>query len=256
MAVNYEDEWWARLYDSFYWATRRQEHDFYVQQAITLAEPVLEVACGTGTVLLDLLHQGVDAYGFDISQPMLDMLRRKLTDDGCEQRFGRVTRQSMVDFNYPSLKFSTVLIPSGSFLFLLTQADQIACLTNIHRHLSSGGRLLLNFAIPGYEYLASIRKEPQPFADLGDFQDCLGGSKVRVSCRTSVELVPQLFHQDWRFDSGSEVRDVAMCFRWIFPEEFKLLLRLAGFASWEVSTGFSREPLSAVGVETVWSAFK
>jgi SAM-dependent methyltransferase len=256
MAMNYEDEWWARLYDSIYWATRRQEHDFYVQQASTLAEPVLEAACGTGTVLLDLLHRGVDAYGFDISEPMLHMLRRKLADDRREQTFWRVNRQSMVDFNYPSLKFGTVLIPSGSFLFLLTQADQIACLTNIHRHLRSGGRLLLNFAVPSYEPLASMAKQPQPFSDFGEFQDSLGGSKVRVSCKTSTELAQQLFHMDWRFESGSEVHDAAMCFRWVFPEEFKLLLRLAGFATWEASSGFSGEPLLSVGVETVWSAFK
>ena len=255
-AVNYEDEWWARVYDSIYYATRQQEHDFYVQQARSLAEPVLELACGTGTVLLDLLRLGVDAYGFDISQPMLDMLQRKMPVEQRDQTLRRISRQNMVDFEYPSLQFGTVLIPSGSFLFLLTEDERIACLKNVHHHLRSGGRLVLNFAVPSHEHLASLTKEPRPFADLGDFTDAISGSKVHVSCRSSIELATQLWHMDWCFAFGSELHKATMCFRWILPEEFTFLLRLAGFASCDVRAGFDGEQLTAAGGEAVWTAVK
>jgi len=254
MAVNYDDEWWARVYDSIYRATRRQEHDFYVQQAEAAAKPVLEVACGTGMVLLDLIRAGVDAYGFDISQPMLDMLKRKADSDRRDEIMRRISRQDMADFSYPSLRFGTVLIPSGSFFFLLTQAEQIACLANVHRHLFPGGTLVLNFPVLSYQHLANKAREPQAFVTVGDFEDALTGSTVQLSCKTTAELVPQLQHMTWRFSQGSTVHEAVMCCRWIFPEEFKLLLGLAGFSSWEVFAGFDRNPSLETGDEAVWFA--
>ncbi len=254
--ANYDDAWWARVYDSIYWATRQQEHDFYMQQGRSFSEPVLEVACGTGTVLLDLLRSAVDAYGFDISQSMLDMLQRKLPVEQREEILRRVSRQNMVDFQYASVQFGTVLIPSGSFLFLLTQDEQIACLRNIYRHLRPGGKLVLNFAVPSYEHLVTMAKGPQPFTDFGDFKDAISGTTVRVSRRSTAELATQLWHTDWRFTSGSEAHDATMCFRWIFPEEFKLLLRIGGFASAEVTAGFDTKAVSVAAGEAVWSAVK
>ena len=169
MAVNYNDESWARVYDSVYRATRQPEHDFYVQPVAAWAEPVLEVACGTGMVLLDLIRAGADAHGFDISQPMLDMLKQKLPDERRDDLLRRVSRQDMADFSYPSQEFGTALIPSGSFLFLLTQAEQITCLANIRRHLRPGGTLVLNFPVPSYQHLANKAREPQAFVAVGDF---------------------------------------------------------------------------------------
>jgi SAM-dependent methyltransferase len=254
MAANYDDEWWARVYDSIYRATRKQEHDFYVQQAATVGQPVLEIGCGTGMVLLDLIRAGVDAYGFDISSPMLDALKRKVGDGQREEILGRITRQDMANFSYPSLKFGTVLIPSGSFLFLLTQAEQIACLANICRHLRSGGTLVLNFPVPSYQHLSNKALGPHTFVTVGDFDDALSGSAVHVSCKTAAELIPQLQHMTWRFSQGSDLHEADMCFRWVFPEEFKLLLRLAGFSSWEVFGGFERRALLEAGGEAVWVA--
>jgi SAM-dependent methyltransferase len=254
MAANYDDEWWARVYDSIYRATRQQEHEFYVQQAGTMPEPVLEIACGTGMVFLDLIRAGVDAYGFDISLPMLDALKRKASDGQRDEILRRVSRQDMADFSYPSMEFGTVLIPSGSFLFLLTQAEQIACLANIRRHLRSGGTLVLNFPVPSYQHLSNKALGPQTLVTVGDFEDALNGSTVHLACKTTAELVPQLQHMTWRFSQGSAAHEAAMCCRWVFPEEFKLLLRLAGFSSREVFGGFERNAPLETGDEAAWVA--
>lgn len=49
------------------------EHDveLYCQQAADVDGRVLEIGCGTGRVYLQLLRQGVDAYGIEISREML-----------------------------------------------------------------------------------------------------------------------------------------------------------------------------------------
>src|SRR5262245_16210226 len=51
--------------------------DFYVGLAREAKGPVLDIACGTGRVLLPVLQAGADADGLDLFQPMLDTARRK-----------------------------------------------------------------------------------------------------------------------------------------------------------------------------------
>src|SRR5690606_23477827 len=48
--------------------------DFYVGLARESSGPVLDVACGTGRILLPCLEAGVDIEGVDLYQPMLDTL--------------------------------------------------------------------------------------------------------------------------------------------------------------------------------------
>jgi len=40
--------------------------------------PVLELACGTGRILLPIARQGIPIHGIDSSLPMLNVLRDKL----------------------------------------------------------------------------------------------------------------------------------------------------------------------------------
>ena len=53
--------------------------DFYVALARQANGPVLDVACGTGRILLPCLQAGVDIEGLDLFEPMLNTLRAKAT---------------------------------------------------------------------------------------------------------------------------------------------------------------------------------
>jgi SAM-dependent methyltransferase len=50
---------------------------FYVNLCAPLNGPVLELGCGNGRILLELVQHGIDAIGIDASAGMLDELRRK-----------------------------------------------------------------------------------------------------------------------------------------------------------------------------------
>ena len=51
---------------------------FMIQQlAARSGSPILELACGTGRVLLPLARQGYQVTGVDLSAAMLDVARRK-----------------------------------------------------------------------------------------------------------------------------------------------------------------------------------
>ena len=53
--------------------------DFYVALAREANGPVLDIACGTGRILLPCLQAGVDIEGLDLFEPML----RTLREGGC-----------------------------------------------------------------------------------------------------------------------------------------------------------------------------
>ncbi len=82
---NYESEWWGLIYDQ--WNERggrrnvhEREFQFYRDQLQQIEGPILEAACGTGSLLLRLAKLGHSLWGFDISEEMLAQLRRKAVE--------------------------------------------------------------------------------------------------------------------------------------------------------------------------------
>ena len=101
-------------------ADAMEDVPFYVElakQAASRGEAVLELGCGTGRVTIPIAQAGVD-------------VRWVLAD--------------MRTFHFDR-RFGLVIIPFRSFLHMLTDADQQACLTRVYEHLKPGGRFALNF---------------------------------------------------------------------------------------------------------------
>ena len=233
--ANYDNPWWPLIYDQ--WnergdrqQTHQREFQFYSMQLTGEAGPILVAACGTGSILLRLWRQGVDIRGFDCAAGMLAVLRRKAAALGLCDIDRRVGCQDMVDFRYDQ-SFAAILIPASSFMLLPTQAAQIACLERIRAHLAPGGRLLMNFYIPSLvdDLLAHI--DPSPSLEtFGEFIHPQTGRRIIVRFKKIVDLGEQTEHYEWFFFYDGETAVVPMTARWIYKEEFQLLLRLAGFS--------------------------
>src|SRR4030065_1563550 len=54
-----------------------EDRFFYLELIEKYGQPVLDVGCGTGRLLLDYLAQGIDIDGVDNSPEMLALCRRK-----------------------------------------------------------------------------------------------------------------------------------------------------------------------------------
>lgn len=69
----------AKYYDEAY-ATNEDLEDlaFYVDTAKANGGPVLELACGTGRILLPIAREGISIHGVDNSRSMLNVLQGKL----------------------------------------------------------------------------------------------------------------------------------------------------------------------------------
>src|SRR5438128_8577911 len=86
--------------------------DFYVALAREASGPVLDVACGTGRILLPCLQAGVDIEGLDLFGPMLKTLRAKAAVLGLSPRLHQA---DMSDFSL-SRRFRLVMIPFNAFI--------------------------------------------------------------------------------------------------------------------------------------------
>ena len=76
---------------------------------------VLELACGTGRLLIPVAESGVTIHGLDSSQHMLDVILRKVADlniEGIE-----LYNQPMEEFSLPA-QYDAIFVGSGSFQLL------------------------------------------------------------------------------------------------------------------------------------------
>lgn len=239
----YDYDEWATVYDQF---AKGVQDDivFYKKEAKKARGKVLEVACGTGRVYLELLKAGVDIYGFDISSKMLAVLNEKAKKAGLKTK---VKRADMRAFKF-NCKFSAVLIPYRAFLHNITIEDQLKTLKNIHRHLLPNGKLILNFFYPLWEVI---------FKTYGKILKTKVGNMTMITKSQFVNQINQIIGVNFKFKKGSKiVMQTNFQLAHIYKREFELLLKLAGFKKWKVYGGFNYKPLKSREQEMVWVAEK
>ena len=237
-AENYETEWWGIVYDQ--WnenggrlKVHEREFQFYRDQLQNITGPILEASCGTGSIFLRLAKLGHEMWGFDISEEMLARLRIKANEQGLSKVISRVTQQTFVDFKYDQ-HFSAIIIPASAFMLIPTQEEQIACLKNIRAHLEPNGRLLLNFYIPSLNDLLKHIRNPLKEEEFGDFVHPDTGLPIEVTHKTKIDMGEQTETIYWTFTHNGQRHEVPLHSRWIYKEEFQLLLHIAGFRKWQI----------------------
>lgn len=219
----------ARFYDL--------EHDDYQYDVsmyagfATLAGPdmaVLELACGTGRLLLPLASTGSDVTGLDISPAMLHMARQKLEAAGLAAQVTLV----QADMRAFSLgrRFGLIFVALNSLMHLDTRAAQQAAIDCAARHLAPGGRLILDLfnpddALPdplqeGQLYLHCI-KTPPGGHHLLHFQS------PRVDRGTQIVSVTNIY--DEIASDGAMRRQIRpFTLRYVTRGELELMVEAAG----------------------------
>jgi SAM-dependent methyltransferase len=130
--------WWAETN-----AATPEEIAYYVGAVRRHGEPVLDVGCGSGRLLLPLLAEGFDVDGTDVSPDML-------THAAAGARaLGRTPLLEVVPSCDLALerRYRTILM-SGVFGIGATRADDTETLRRLYRHLQPGGVLLLEQWLP------------------------------------------------------------------------------------------------------------
>jgi SAM-dependent methyltransferase len=246
----------AELYDSLPLTTERADLDFFLGVAGETGGPVLDLACGTGRVLIPLAAAGFAVVGLDLSSHMLARCRQKLGwQPAAVQQRVRLVEANMTEFELGE-HFPLAIVPFRSFQLLLSVEEQLTCLACIRRHLAPGGKLVLTFfqtELPRtYDPIFQQETEVMPEKTLPD------GRRLRLSERivtfrraeqcNHVELFYTLTHPDGRAERLRQKLSV----RYFFPFEVKHLLTRAGFRVLDVYGDYDKSPLTEESPEMVF----
>jgi SAM-dependent methyltransferase len=217
--------------------------DFYKRLAAEARGPLLEVACGTGRVLLRLMQAGYDIDGVDLFESMLKQLRAKATARGLSPH---VQQGDMAGFKMPR-KYALVMIPFNAFIHNETQERQIDCLNCCREHLLPGGLLAFDTFFPGPKLIC----QPQGERVLeGEYTHPVNGTTVRFYDTRTFDRVRQIQHSFNEVEETTADGSINVLHRsefdarWVYKDEMALLLRVAGFSRWEIDGNYDGKPLT------------
>lgn len=226
--------------DTSTWADR----PFYLDIIAESGQPVLDVGCGTGRLLLDYLQQGIDIDGLDNSPEMLVLCRQKAAHLGLRPA---LYEQTMTTLDLPRT-YRTILVPSSSFQLVIEPDDAAAALRRFLQHLAPGGVLVMSFMPYHTDDQGPIvtsewqREVTRP-------ED---GAVVRRWSRSMIDRVTQLEHTEDRYDVivngevvASESLSRSPATRIYTLDQAVEVVESAGFINVHACSGFTRQPATA-----------
>jgi SAM-dependent methyltransferase len=246
----------ADYYDLLPLTTERADLDFFLELARETGGPVLDLACGTGRVLIPLAAAGTRVVGLDLSPHMLVRCRQKLgwQPPDVQQRV-RLVEASMTDFELGE-RFPLVIIPFRSFQLLLSVEEQLACLACIRRHLAPKGKLVLTFFQTDlrrtYDPTFQQETESMPEKVLPDGRRLRLTERIVEFHRAEQCNHMELFYTVVQPDGRSERLVQKLTVRYFFPYEVEHLLARAGFRVLEVCGDYDGSPLTDDSPEMVF----
>ncbi|MEP7034686.1 MAG: class I SAM-dependent methyltransferase [Dermatophilaceae bacterium] len=172
----------------------------------------LELAIGTGRVAVPLAERGIPVTGIELSRPMIEQLRTKAGDEAIPVVVG-----DMATASAPG-QYSLVYLVYNTISNLLTQSEQVACFRNAARHLTPGGRFVIELWVPELRKLPPGQKATVWHAEPG-----------YIGLDTYDVLHQQIVSHHFRFGEGRQAELFRSPHRYIWPSELDLMAQLAGF---------------------------
>jgi SAM-dependent methyltransferase len=216
---------WAPHYDTEITADPGPVAEFLAAHAGT--GPALELGIGTGRVAIPLARRGVPVDGIDISPAMRDQLYANAADLPIRVFLGDMAEVA-VDRQYP-----LVYVIYSTLAMLLTQDEQIRCLTGVTKALQPGGLLVVEATVPLAGGMLAGR---QQLAIRG-----IGDDHLRLSATMNDPSTQIVQYQEVHL-SAAGIRTLPVTTRYFWPSELDLMARLSGLEVAERYGTWDRQP--------------
>jgi SAM-dependent methyltransferase len=230
----------ARLYDLMYPQPSgvSTKAGFYFDLAATARRPVLELASGTGSLLLPIAAHGIACAGVDLSRAMLAEARAKFAAGALSVPFHV---GDMASFDR-GRRFGLIFLASNSLLHVHAADDIVRCFQSVRGRLDHGGRFAFDVFNPRVQLLAGAggtRRAMQRFDDPEQ-------GAVRVDVEERYDAVAQVTRGVWHFSTEreSDFLTVSLEVRSIFPQELPLLVATGGLRLLERYGDFAGSPFT------------
>jgi SAM-dependent methyltransferase len=238
----------AKYYDGAY-AAKQDLVDlpFYLDLAEQSRGPVLEIACGTGRVLLPIARKGIEICGVDNSPAMLDVLNRNLALEPQEVRHRITVHEGDMRSFRLNQKYPLVMIPFRPMQHMFTVEDQVSALKTAAAHLTDNGILAFDVFYPKFDMIWSKIGEEIPEMEWSPSSDPT--TLVRRSFRKdSIDKINQIFSFTFIFrtyQSGDLVLEETEAFRlcyYTYPH-LRAIFKLAGVEPVAEYGSFAKAPM-------------
>ncbi len=223
------------------------DYPLTVQLAREFGGPLLDLACGTGTMALRMAEQGFEVTGVDIIPEMIERASQKALKQGAkidwlvaDARTFQLQRQ-----------FRFIYMLGNAFQHFLSRADQEALLARVREHLHPQGCLLFCTRNPSPRNLFAARyPEPQSYT-------APDGRQYTVTEQEEYDPIAQIqhytFHEHWLTPEGPrEKKTYHTALRYVFPQEMEALLFYNGFAIRSCYGSWQQEPLTATSRSMIY----
>jgi ubiquinone/menaquinone biosynthesis C-methylase UbiE len=224
--------------DTAAWSDRQ----LYLDLVRDFGEPVLDVGCGTGRIVLDFVAVGIDCDGVDNSPEMLAICRKKAKVQGLATN---LYQQRMQELDLPR-RYRTILVPSSSLQLITDTEEAGETVRHLHAHLLPGGALVAPFSFAP----APVERRPaDEWALVFEKVRPEDGALVRRWSRERYHVGEQLWDAEDRFEVSLDgvaimTEEYRRCpeGRWYTRRQAADLFRCAGFIDVRLLRGFTRGP--------------
>jgi ubiquinone/menaquinone biosynthesis C-methylase UbiE len=228
----------AESYDLWFGDEPYKDQAFFQRKIAEAGGPALEIACGTGRLLIPFLRDGLDIEGVDSSPAMLDICRAKAS----QQSLQPVLHQQLMQQLDVPRRYGTIFIPFCSFQILTRRKEAFEALRRFHAHLLPGGQLVVSLSVPWEDFEREnewrLRRSGTRPSD---------GATVLIHEATRcnrLEQIEQVWYRLEVFKDGqlthSELRTHRL--RWYHRHEFTMILEQTGFRDVHVTGDYTDAP--------------
>jgi SAM-dependent methyltransferase len=218
--------------------------DLYRQFAYATGDPILELACGTGRILVPLAGDGHRVTGIDRSGPMLERARTALAGLDAPPEHHLVTGEMTGAASAPGGPFGLVIIGLNSLMHAETQAEQRQILTAARQACDPRGQLIVDVINPTPEHLQSLTGTALDGTwDLPDGTLVMKTSDRRHSAAEQT-IATTMWYDLVAPDGSLRRQTTSFSLRYLHHSELLLLLELSGWVDFEVYGSWELDPLT------------
>ena len=224
----------------------------YFRKYVVRGQPALDVACGTGRLLIPYVRDGLDVDGCDVSADMIAVCREKAEREGLAPT---LFVQPMHELD-PPRRYRTIYVCGGFGLGSTRGRDEIA-LRRFHEHLEPGGTLVIDNEHPyangnPWRYWqrserVNIPRQWEPL-ETAERRRASDGSELALQSRVvDLDALEQRVTYElrvgmWRDGELVQEEEHTLHIDLYFANELVLLLERAGFTDVVVHGGHEERP--------------
>jgi SAM-dependent methyltransferase len=251
--MNLRSSWFTRYcHDALAWEYDLRHHrlapgelEWYLKYARLTGGPILELACGTGRLLIPIAQAGYRIHGLDLSGAMLRLLKMKMCRLHPDvRRRIKLYQGDMLRFS-PPIRYPLAILAYNSLQELETPAECSSLFKRVQGYLRDGGYLLLMVTRAyrdryrdGKDYLVDWFDAPAADVESGLSVGSSILSRLDVKGNRIVLRESFLIRRD---GSREEKVEVTHYIPLLSASEYGFLLEKAGFAVRGYS-GYDEQP--------------